>query len=124
MKLVVPSSGSMIQTKSLLLLPRSRPLLGQDAVGGIGLQHGVDDGFFGQLVDLGDEVVGALGVDLQQIQVHRSPVDDRSGGTGGLHGDVEHGVEGLLGHGSTCEGEGGVRPGFPGWGRGHANLQG
>ena len=61
MKLVVPSSGSMIQTYSLSLRAvRAARLLGEDAVAGIGGEQRLDDRRLGGVVDLGDEVVRRL----------------------------------------------------------------
>jgi hypothetical protein len=73
---------------------------GQDAVARIGLQQHFDDGLLGGLVDLGDEVVGRLGVDLQQVEVQRGPVDDGPRSACRLDGDVEHGMKRLR-HGAT-----------------------
>jgi hypothetical protein len=53
-------------------------LFGQDCVAGVGGQQGFDDRLLGRLVDLGDEVVDALGRYLQQIDVERRTVDDRA----------------------------------------------
>jgi hypothetical protein len=69
--------------------------LGQDAVPGVGAEQDVDHRRLGGMVDLGDEVVGRLGADLQPVEVERGPVDDRAGGTRRLDGDVEHGVQRL-----------------------------
>jgi hypothetical protein len=48
-------------------------LLGQDAVVRVGLEHRLDDGLFGRLVDFGHEVVGPLLADLQHVEVERWP---------------------------------------------------
>ncbi len=61
----------------------------------VGVEQRVDDRGLGGAVDLADEVVRALDVDLQSIQVERGAVDDGPGRTRRLDGDVEHGVQRL-----------------------------
>ncbi len=78
---------------------RAARLFGEDAVVGIGLEKRFDDGFFSHLVHLGHEVIGRLGVDLQDVEVHRCAIDDRASSAGRLDGDVEHRmVSGLQRH--------------------------
>ena len=45
---------------------------------GYACQDGFDDDRFRMPIDLGDEVVHALGLDLHLVDVQRSPVDDRN----------------------------------------------
>jgi hypothetical protein len=66
--------------------------LGPDAVVGVGPEQGLDDGAFGGVVDLGDEVVRLLLRDAHGLHVEGGPVDDGAGGASGLDGHVEHGV--------------------------------
>jgi len=70
-------------------------LFGQDAVARVGAEQDLDDRGFRRVVDLAREVVRPLVRDLQDVQVLRTPVDDRPGSTSGLDGDVEHGVQRL-----------------------------
>ena len=67
--------------------------LGQDAVIGVGAQQSFDDGLFACVVDLGDEVVDLLLRDANGFHIQRRAVDDRTSGSGGLDGHVEHGVQ-------------------------------
>src|SRR5258708_8742252 len=69
-------------------------LFGENAVVGIGFLHHLDDRRLGRAVDLGDEIVGALRLDLQAAAVERGAIDDRAGAARGAHGDVEHRVHG------------------------------
>ena len=94
MKLVVPSSGSMIHTNSESLAPCVvARFLGPDAVAGVGREQRLDDGLLAGMVDFGDEVVDLLLRDAHGLDVERGPVDDGAGGAGGLDGHVEHGVQ-------------------------------
>ena len=94
-----------VQTASILAVlgaVGAARFFGQDAVARVGLQHRVDDGFFGGMVHLGHEVVVRLGHHLEALDVERCPVDDRPGCACSFDGDVEHGVQGLR-HGLTLE---------------------
>src|SRR5258708_19316861 len=85
-----------IDDPPVFLLPRlNQPrLCGENAVVGIGFLHHLDDRRLGRAVDLGDEIVGALRLDLQAAAVERGAIDDRAGAARGAHGDVEHRVHG------------------------------
>ena len=50
----------------------------------------LDHRFLGRAVDLGDEVVLALGGDGEPVEVARGAVDDRAGAARRLDGDMEH----------------------------------
>ena len=63
--------------------------LGEDRVVGVRLAHNADDGRFGGLVDLGDEIVGALGLHLEAAR-DDCAIDERSGAAGRLDGGVQH----------------------------------
>ena len=66
--------------------------LGDEAVVGVGLAHDLDDRLFGRAVHLGNEVVGAFGLDHERVAAQRRAVDDRAGAARGAHGDVQHGM--------------------------------
>ena len=78
MKLVVPSSGSMIQvySDSRRRAPDSSARM---RVVRVGFAQRLDDRLLGRAVDLGDEVVLALGGDGEPVEVERGAVDDRAG---------------------------------------------
>jgi hypothetical protein len=63
-------------------------LLGEDRVVGVRLVDDVDDRGLGGLVDLGDEVVGALRAHHELRAVERGAVDDRAGAPRRFHRDV------------------------------------
>jgi hypothetical protein len=62
--------------------------------------QGFDDRGFGGFVDLGDEIVGLLGRDLEQVEVVGCAIDDLAGATRRLDGDIQgwmHGLKELTG---------------------------
>ena len=67
-------------------------LFGQNAVARVGGQQRFDDGSFGGVVDLGDEIVGLLGRYANRLNVECSAVDDGTGRARSLDGHVEHGM--------------------------------
>ena len=58
----------------------------------IGLLENVDDRLFGRAIDFGHEVVRALFVDLDAVEIEGGTIDDRGGATGSLHRRVQHGM--------------------------------
>jgi hypothetical protein len=86
-KFVVPSSGSMIQTNSLS--PLRPAFLAENGVLGVAAANGGDDVGFGLAVDVGDEVVAALGVDFDGIEARQAAHDQITGAPGGAHADIE-----------------------------------
>jgi hypothetical protein len=69
-------------------------LLAQHRVVGVGLAQDLDDRCFRGAVDLGDEVVLALGADLQRTSVQRRAIDDAAGAARRLDRRVEQGMHG------------------------------
>ena len=80
MKLVVPSSGSMIQTNSEFGAVLAARFLGQDAVAGVGREQGLDDGLLAGVVHLGHVVVDLFLRDAHSLHVQGRAVDDGAGG--------------------------------------------
>jgi len=64
------------------------------AVRGIGLAQHREDRILRGMIDLGDEVVLALGADVELVDVERGAGDEAAGLARGLDGRVEHGVHG------------------------------
>ena len=67
-------------------------LLGEEGVVGVGRADVLDDRALGGAVDLGDEVVAALGGDVQAVEPDQAADDDFARAAGGADGDVEEGV--------------------------------
>ena len=63
--------------------------LAQHGVLRIAAANGGDDVRFGFAVDIGDEVVAALGVDFDRIETRQAAHDQITGAPGGAHADIE-----------------------------------
>ena len=57
---------------------------------------GSDDFLLCQMVDFGDEIVLALGLDLEVLHPVQVAEDDVTGTAGGLDGQIEHRLHGIL----------------------------
>ena len=68
--------------------------LGKEGMARVVALDDADDLCFGGLVDLGDEVVAALGRDLQGFHAVQAADDDFAGAAGGAHGNVEKRLHG------------------------------
>ena len=77
----------MIHTYSLS--PAAAALLGEERVIGMAAADGRDDLRLGLAVDVGDEVVAALGVDLQGVETREALHDEVAGAPRGAHADIE-----------------------------------
>ena len=77
----------MIHTYSLSPVPAA--LLGEKRMIGMAAPNGRDDVRLGLAVDVGDEVVAALGVDLQRIETRQAAHDEIAGAARGAHADIE-----------------------------------
>ena len=79
---------------SVSLSPLRAAFLGEERVLGIVAADDADDLLLGRMVDLGDEVVAALGRDGERLQAVQAADDDFAGAAGGAHGDVEKRLHG------------------------------
>ena len=61
---------------------------------GVGATNHVDDGIFRGAIHFGNQIIEALVLDRQYVQVFRSPADDRAGTASGFHCDVQHRMHG------------------------------
>ena len=61
---------------------------------GMAAANGRDDIGLGLAVDVGDEVVAALGVDLERVETRKVPHDEIAGAARGAHADVEKWLHG------------------------------
>ena len=91
-KLVVPSSGSMIHSVSCVAAAAA--FLGEERMLRIMPADDGDDLPLGGAIDLGDEVVAALGGDGQRLQAVQAADDDLAGTARGAHGDIEKRLHG------------------------------
>jgi len=81
-----------------------------------GVTQHFDDRLLGGAIDFGDEIVGRLALDGEQVELGRGAVDDGRGATGGLDGDVQggmHSERSLLKKRATAAGTHRDRPASP-----------
>ena len=70
----------------------SSRFLGQERVVRVGLGQHLDDGLFGRLVDVGDEIVMLFFRDDDAVEVKRGAIDDGGAAAGGFDRRIEHWV--------------------------------
>ena len=70
-------------------LTASAGFLAEDGVLRMAAADGGDDVRFGLAVDVSDEIVAALGVDLDRIETRETAYDQIAGTPGGAHSDIE-----------------------------------
>ena len=78
-----------IDDPNVLALAGAAAFLGEERVIGMAAANGRDDVRLGLAVDVGDEVVAALGVDLQGIETREAAHDQVAGAPRGAHADIE-----------------------------------
>ena len=79
----------MIHRNSLSSRPALAAFLGENGVLRIVRAHGLDDFPLGLRVDLGDEVVLALGAHVEAMHAVHAADDDFAGAARGANGDVQ-----------------------------------
>ena len=94
MKLVVPSSGSMIQRYSASAGAARAALFAEKGVVGIGFFEVVNNFLFRCAIDFGDEIVGGFFVDPHVVELFDDAGDDLAGFAGGFEGDGQHRLHG------------------------------
>ena len=78
-----------IDDPHVLAVAGAAALLGEERVIGMAAANGRDDLGLGLAVDVGDEVVAALGIDLERIETREAAHDEIAGAARGAHADVE-----------------------------------